>query len=72
MTAEQFERERRYQFAMSVLRAMNAKGLLTDDELGQADTGLRGKYKPVIGSLYPHDHLTSQPFRVMYVREKEV
>jgi hypothetical protein len=72
MTAEQFERERRYQSAMSVLRTMNAKGLLTDDEFVQADTDLRGKYRPVIGSLYPHNHLTSQPLRVMYVREKEV
>jgi hypothetical protein len=71
MTKEQFERERRYQSAMSVLRTMNAMGLITDDELAQADAGLRGKYSPVIGSLYPHNPLTSQPFRVMYVREKE-
>jgi hypothetical protein len=72
MTAEQFERERRYQSAMSVLRAMNAKGIFTDDELARADADLREKYRPVIGSLYPHNHLTSQPLRVMYVREKEV
>jgi hypothetical protein len=72
MTSEQFERERRYQSAMSVLRAMNTTGLLTDDELAKADADLRRKYRPVIGSLYPYNHLTSQPFRVMYVREKEV
>jgi hypothetical protein len=50
---------------------MNAKGLLTDDELARADADLREKYRPVIGSPYPYNHLTSQPFRVMYVREKE-
>jgi hypothetical protein len=72
MTAGQFERERRYQSAMSVLRAMSAKGLLTDNELAQADAGLRDKYSPAIGSLYPQNPLTSQPSRVMYVREKEV
>jgi hypothetical protein len=72
MTAEQFKRERRYQSIMSVLRAMNAKELLTDDELARADADLRGKYKPIIGSLYPHNHLTLQSSRVMYVREKEV
>jgi hypothetical protein len=71
MTKEQLEREQRYQFALSVLRAMNAIGLITDDELAQADTAMRDKYRPVIGSLYPHNPLTSQPFRVMYVREKE-
>jgi hypothetical protein len=72
MTAEQFERERRHRSAMSVLRTMNAEGLLAGDELARADTGLRRKYRPVIGSLYPHNHLISQPLRVMYVREKEV
>jgi hypothetical protein len=62
MTGEQFERERRYQSAMSALRAMREDGLLTDGELARADSILREKYRPAVGSLYPLIPLTSQPF----------
>jgi hypothetical protein len=71
MTGEQFERERRYQYAMSVLRRVREGGLLTASELAEADALLRVKYNPPIGSLYPLEPLTSQPLRVMYVEEKE-
>ena len=53
MNNEQFERERRYQSAVSVARTMFRRGLITEDELRVIDTILLEKYRPLLGSLYP-------------------
>jgi len=48
---EQFERERRYQSAISIARTMFRKGLITEEELRVIDTILLEKYRPLLGSL---------------------
>jgi pentatricopeptide repeat protein len=53
MKSEMFGREKSYEAAMAVLRSMYEAGLLTDSELAGADAELRGKYRPVFGSLRP-------------------
>jgi hypothetical protein len=53
MSKEQFERERLYQATLSIARAMNRQGLITEDELAIIDTKMREKYKPLLGTLCP-------------------
>ena len=51
MNNEQFERERRYQSAVSVARTMLGRRLITEDEFMAIDTIMLEKYKPILGSL---------------------
>jgi hypothetical protein len=51
VTNEQFERERRYQSAISVARTMLKRGLINEAEFRVIDTMLLEKYKPLLGSL---------------------
>ena len=52
MSKEQFDRERFYQATLSVARAMNRKGLITEEELAVIDTKMREKYQPLLGTLW--------------------
>jgi len=49
MTQEQFDRERRYCVAMSIVREMLGSGALSAREYRQIETILAGKYRPSIG-----------------------
>ncbi|MCL2512357.1 MAG: hypothetical protein FWF08_00530 [Oscillospiraceae bacterium] len=51
MNPEQFNREKRYQAAMSVARRMLSAGALTPGDMIVIDTKLKEKYKPLFGSL---------------------
>lgn len=61
MTAEQFEREKHYQAAMSLARTMLTDGILTPDDMRVIDTMLRAKYRPLFGGLYPSYELLCVP-----------
>lgn len=63
MTKEQFEREKRYGAAVSVAKLMLSRGLVTEEEYRKIDTILRGKYRPIIGSLQAGITLTCGGFR---------
>ena len=51
LTQEQFEREAGYRAALSVMRNLHARGLLTDKEYGQIQSGLKEKIPPVWAGL---------------------
>ena len=61
MTAEQFEREKHYQAAMSLSKTMLAEGVLTPDDIRVIDTMLRAEYRPLFGGLYPLYELLCTP-----------
>ena len=51
MTADEFDRERRYQTVMYFIRQMLDQGLITDEEDSQIDTKNRAKFLPPTGAL---------------------
>jgi uncharacterized membrane protein len=51
MTQEQFKAESRYRTAMSVAKAMLARGLINQGEYKKIDTIMLKKYRPILGSL---------------------
>ena len=51
MTAEEFDRERRYQTVMFFVRKMLDQGLITEEEYCQIDTKNRAKFLPPTGAL---------------------
>ena len=51
MTAEEFDRERRYQTVMLFVRKMLEQGLITEEEYCRIDTKNRAKFQPVTGTL---------------------
>lgn len=51
MTAEEFERERRYQTIMHFVRRMLMEGLISEEEYCQIDTKNREKLRPKTGDL---------------------
>ena len=51
MTAEEFDRERRYQTVMHFVRMMLDQGLISEEEYRQIDTKNRAKFRPVTGTL---------------------
>ena len=52
MTAEQFRNEKLYETAMSLVRSMRDRGLVTGEEYAEIDTKMLAKYRPVFGTLY--------------------
>jgi len=57
VTKEQFELEKKYQATLSVACSMLRAGILTSDDVGEIDTMMRAKYRPVFGGLYPQNRL---------------
>lgn len=57
MTQEQFSRELTYEITMSLFGSLLAKNIISDEEYGIIDTNMRKKYKPLLGTLYPQNHL---------------
>ena len=53
MTKEQFDREKKYQAALAVARAMLKKGIITEDDYAKTERVLRIKFCPFIGSFQP-------------------
>lgn len=51
MTAEQFTREKKYQAALAVARAMLKQGVITEDDYAKTEEVLRIKFCPFIGSF---------------------
>jgi len=51
MTREQFDREAGYGTAMSAARSMHARGIIGDRDYRKIETILKGRYRPIIGSL---------------------
>ena len=53
MTEEQFDREKKYQAALAVARAMLKNGIITEDDYAQTEAVLSAKFCPFIGSFQP-------------------
>jgi uncharacterized membrane protein len=53
MTREQFDREKKYQAALAVARAMLRSGIITEDDYAKTEEVLRIKFCPFIGSFQP-------------------
>ncbi|MCE5235837.1 MAG: SHOCT domain-containing protein [Clostridiaceae bacterium] len=51
MTKEQFEREKNYRVALSIAKAMLARGLINDKGYAKINAKLIAKYRPVFGGL---------------------
>lgn len=51
VTNESFQREINYAVAKSLLKRMKKQGLMTEEELKQADKKLRAKYAPLVFAL---------------------
>ena len=53
MTPEQFEREKKYQAALAVARAMLKNGVITEVDYAKTEAVLRKKFQPFIGAFQP-------------------
>jgi len=53
MTTEQFEREKKYQAALAIARAMLQKGVITEDDYTKTEAVLHRNFCPFIGSFQP-------------------
>ena len=51
LTKDQYERECNYRLAVTVMKTLLGRGLLTKDEYRKADKRLVEKYNPVWGQL---------------------
>jgi len=51
MTTEQFDREKTYQAALAIARAMREQGIIGDDDYIKTEAVLRLKFSPSIGSF---------------------
>jgi len=53
MTREQFEREKKYQAALAIARAMLQKGVVDEGDYAKIEAVLRSKFCPFIGAFQP-------------------
>ena len=51
MTAEQFEREKKYQAAVAVARSMLKKGVIDEQDFLRVEEKMREKFRPVLGGF---------------------
>ena len=51
MTAEQFEREKKYQVAVAVARSMLEKGVIDEQDFLRIEEKMREKFRPVLGGF---------------------
>jgi hypothetical protein len=51
MTREQFDREKTYQAALAIARAMHRQGLIDDGDLDKMEAHFRCKFCPFIGAF---------------------
>ena len=71
MTAEEFDRERRYQVIMHFVRQMLRRGLITEEEYYQIDTKNRAKFLPITSDLLSGRNLLYAPGRANMKAGKE-
>ena len=53
MTSEQFNREKNYQAALAIARAMRKRGIIDDGDLDKIEAIMRLKFCPAIGGFSP-------------------
>lgn len=51
MTAEQFEREKKYQAAVAVARSMLERGVIDEKDFLRVEEKMRQKFRPVLGGF---------------------
>lgn len=51
MTAEQFEREKKYQAAVAVARSMLERGVIDEQDFLRVEEKMREKFRPVLGGF---------------------
>ena len=51
MTAEQFEREKKYHAAVAVARSMLKKGVIDEQDFLRIEEKMREKFRPVLGGV---------------------
>lgn len=51
MTKEQFDREKKYQAALAVARAMLKQGVIDEADLLRIEAKLAAKFRPVLGGF---------------------
>lgn len=51
MTAEQFEREKKYQAAVAVARSMLENGVINEQDFLRIEEKMREKFRPVLGGF---------------------
>ena len=51
MTIEQFDREKKYQAALAIARAMLKQGIITEDDYAKTEAVLREKFCPFVSSF---------------------
>lgn len=51
MTKEQFDREKKYQAALAIARAMLKQGVIEEADFNKAEAILREKFSPFIGTF---------------------
>ena len=71
MTAEEFDREKRYQVIMHFVRKMLRQGLITEEEYYQIDTKKRAKILPITSDLLSGRNLLYAPGRANMKAGKE-
>ena len=52
MTAEQFDREKRYQAALSIARDMLRRGVLNEADFLRVEAKLAEKFRPTFGGFF--------------------
>jgi len=51
MTSEQFDREKNYQAALAIARAMHRQGVIDDGDLDKLEAHFRVKFCPSVGAF---------------------
>lgn len=51
MTKEQFDREKKYQAALAIARAMLQQGIIEEADFNKTEAILRDKFSPFIGTF---------------------
>ena len=71
MTAEEFDRERRYQTITYFMKKLLREGLISEEEFVRIDTENRAKFRPFTDSLLSGKFLLCPKNRVNMVAGKE-
>mgnify|MGYP007069915328 CR=1 FL=1 len=71
MSADEFQRETRYEFAMHQVRRMLDIGLISEDEFREIEGRFRARYHPITGGLLVETDLLCMRGRVINGRGKE-
>jgi len=53
MTPEQFDREKKYQAALAIARAMLKRGIISEDDYAKVEEVLCVEFSPFVGPFQP-------------------